>query len=95
MGFDLNQFCAHTNASNIVGANELQKGSNTRPPVLNSDSEATVVMRMANTIRAIWASMGNLVSSPSINLKYRRSHSIFQLPPSNTDLTPICVEHHF
>jgi hypothetical protein len=61
MGFDLNQFCAHTNASTVIGANELRKGSNTRPPVINADSEATVVIGMTNTIRAIWASTGNLV----------------------------------
>jgi len=61
MGFDLNQFCVHTNASTVVGANELRKGSNIRPLVLNADSKATVVMGMANTIRAIWASIGNLV----------------------------------
>jgi len=60
-GLELNQFCAHINASTVFGANELRKGSNTRPPVLNADSEATVVMGMANTIRAIWASTENLV----------------------------------
>jgi hypothetical protein len=61
MGFDLNQFCEHIKASTVVGANELRKGSKTRPQVLKVDSEATVVMGIAKASRAIWASTENLV----------------------------------
>jgi hypothetical protein len=61
MGFDLNQFCEHSKALTVVGANELRKGSKTRPPVLKADSEATVVMRIAKTSRTIWAITGNLI----------------------------------
>jgi hypothetical protein len=45
----------------LLGPMNLKKDPTPRPPMLNVDSEATVVIRMANTIRAIWASTENLV----------------------------------
>jgi hypothetical protein len=51
----------HTSASIVFGAKELLNGSSTQPPVLNADSEATVVTGMANTSRATSERIGNFV----------------------------------
>ena len=48
-------------AFTIDGANELRYESSTRPPVLNADSDATVVMGMANMSRITRAKIGYLV----------------------------------
>jgi hypothetical protein len=45
----------------LLGPMNFEKDPTPRPPMLNTDFEATVVIRMANTIRVIWASIGNLV----------------------------------
>jgi hypothetical protein len=77
MGFDLNQFYEHIKASTVVGANELRKGSKTRSPVLKADYEATVVMGIAKTSRAIWAITGNLVEFTFYQFKISKLTFIF------------------
>jgi hypothetical protein len=79
MGFDLNQFCEHIKASTIVGANELWKGSKTCPPVLKVDFEATVVMEIAKTSRAIWAITRNLVEFTFHQFKILKLTFIFSI----------------
>jgi hypothetical protein len=71
MGFDLNQFCEHTKPSTVLGANELRKGSNTRPPVLKANSEATVVMEWPKHLVLFGQVLGIWLSSLSTNLKYQ------------------------
>ena len=39
---DLNQFCVEIKVLTVLGDNELRKISKTRPPVLDTDSDATV-----------------------------------------------------
>ena len=39
---DLNQFCVEIKVLTVLGDNELRKRSKTRPPVLDTDSDATV-----------------------------------------------------
>src|SRR5688572_18861629 len=47
------QSCIHTKASSMNGVREVQKSSKIRPPVLKADSDATVVMGIASTSRAM------------------------------------------
>jgi hypothetical protein len=57
--------------------NELLKQSNTRPLVLNADSEATVEIGMASTSRAISASIGYLIPLTFHQPKISKSFIIF------------------
>jgi hypothetical protein len=53
-----NQSYMQIEASTVIGDNELLNESNTRPLVLNADSDATEKIGMANTSRAISARIG-------------------------------------
>ena len=46
---DLNQFYIQIKVLIVLGDNELRKGSKTRPPVLNTDFDATVETGIAKT----------------------------------------------
>ena len=46
---DLNQFCVEIKVLTVLGDDELRKGSKTRPPVLDTDPDATVETRIAKT----------------------------------------------
>ena len=46
---DLNQFCVEIKVLTVLGDDELRKGSKTRPPVLDTDSDATIETRIAKT----------------------------------------------
>ena len=46
---DLNQFCVEIKVLTVLGDDELRKGSKTRPPILDTGSNATVETRIAKT----------------------------------------------
>jgi hypothetical protein len=88
INFDLNQFCEYIKALTVLRANELQQGSNTRPPMLKADFEATVVMGMDKTSFAIWANIGNLVEF--IFHQFKISKVAFGFLTSSTKYRSIC-----
>jgi hypothetical protein len=71
------QFCVQIKASAVSGDNELLKQSNTRPPVLNADSEATVEIGMANTSRAIFVRIVYLDALTFYQPKISKSFIVF------------------
>jgi hypothetical protein len=92
MGEDFNHFRVHKRAFTVFGANELRKGSMTRPSMLNADSKVTIVNRIVKTFPVTLERTGNFAEFTFYYIKI--SKVSLSISISSTKYYFISVRHY-